>query len=342
MPGGALTMGPLAILPVVWPHTWSTHTPELRIRDYTDAYHQITKSQDSIVAMPGQHTPGFIKPMHRIRAFGRAYFHWLILLIVFHLIFLFYILETRETHSVSSPQQVDRITQPAYPEIPPHQPAARLKPDPGTAGSAVNGGESPLKQFSYLLKSGDYRTVLARFEEIYTTEDSITSLEYRKLLVDHAFHLIESKKPESAVALLEPFVTVFYNDTDALFTLGRAYRVLGNPQRAIQAYQQMFLAEHRTDVREMIQQQLDRVIGIEIRALKKQKDYRTIASTYKNLLQLQPYHPPYVFGLVDALVAQQSWSAALGWLATIKHDYKYGKLARTKMTDIEMQSRNQE
>lgn len=215
-------------------------------------------------------------------------------------------------------------TWPASPETPPDTPA--------TVGPTRE--TNSLDAFQAMLAAGEYERAVDAYDHTYTGASAEVSSRYRRLLLDHASHLIQDDVPERAIEMLNQYLSIFYTDVDALVFLGRAYRDVGLRLDAIRSLQRAYRHEHRTAVSTLILSQENTLIGEYVQELHENNDQQKLVELYQWLTQSQPGVSGYYIGLADAYAAQSRAAEAVQVLRYVQYDLDVGPQARAMLREL--------
>ena len=171
-----------------------------------------------------------------------------------------------------------------------------------------------------LLESGEFRAAVARYEAIYDTRPLSASEPYRQSLVTHAGNLLLAGEAAAGVDLLEAYLDIFYRDPDALVTLGRAYRSLGDYPASIRAFQRARQYSHLSTMRDLIGDQLNWVVSQYRYHLRDEGRVDEIADIYIGLMTVEPDNPYYALGLAKAYAESARYDNAVRALSPVLHD----------------------
>ncbi len=192
--------------------------------------------------------------------------------------------------------------------------------------------------FESALESEDYATAINEFEFLYVGSGVDENEIYRQKIINHASVNIQNRKTQKAIDLLERYLAVFYNDVDALFTIGRAYRNEARWFEAIQAFQQAERYAYRATNIRVIRGQLNYAIGFYVQELKEQQKSDEVIALFQYLTQSQPETPRYFIGLANAYSDQRRYGEAVDSLRYVENNYEVGAEARTmikKLTQLQ-------
>jgi len=197
---------------------------------------------------------------------------------------------------------------------------------------------SQANSFQAALELEDYATAVSEYDYLYTSSGVDESDVYRQKIINHASSLIQNRETQKAIELLQTYLAFFYNDVDALFTLGRAYRNETRWFEAIQTFQQSErYAYQATNIR-VIRGQLNYAIGFYVQELKEQQKSDEVIELFQYLTQSQPETPRYFIGLANAYSDQRRYGEAIDSLRYIQNNFEVGVEARSmikKLTQLQ-------
>ncbi len=188
--------------------------------------------------------------------------------------------------------------------------------------------------FESTLKSGDYETAVAEYDYLYMVGDIDSSEHHRQAIINHASAMIQNRETPEAIDLLEIYLALFYNDVDALFTLGRAYRNEAQWFKAIQAFQLAERYAYRATNIRVIRGQLNYAIGFYVQELKQQNKSNEVIELFRYLTQSQPETARYFIGLANAYSDQRRYGEAIDSLRYVQNNFEVGAEARTMMQKL--------
>jgi tetratricopeptide (TPR) repeat protein len=211
-------------------------------------------------------------------------------------------------------------------ELGPTTLSADRSPNPELNISAAEPTSEEL--FLNALVSGEFEAAVAQYDRIYTGHGIERSDAFRQILINHASSLIQDGDTASAIELLQTYLTIFYDDMDVLFTLGRAYRNDGQLLLAFEAFQAAHRNADGSTVRGIISVQQNDVIARYVQQLIEQNKRGEVIQLYRRLSEAQPYVPGYYIALARAYAAAQRYGEAVQTLRIVQTDAEVGNEAR--------------
>ncbi len=164
------------------------------------------------------------------------------------------------------------------------------------------------------LDVGDYEGAVERYAQAFESADPGVGDTYRDTLLEHASDLIQVGDYDSATALLDAYLAVFFRDTEAWVYAGRAYREKRAYRPAIEAFLMAAQQDLHPDLRRLVTGQLSLTVNFLVQQLLEEQRQEEIAELYAYLTQADPRNPHYFVALARAYLALGRRSDAMAAL----------------------------
>ena len=164
------------------------------------------------------------------------------------------------------------------------------------------------------LQAADVERAVELYSTSFLHDPSHVSAAHRDALLEHASDLIQSRRYDSATALLDAYLAVFFRDTEAWIYAGRAYREKREYRPAIEAFLMATQDHQHPDLRRLVDGQLSMTVHRYVQELREQAKHTEVADLYSYLTQANPRNPHYFVALARAYLALGQESDALAAL----------------------------